>query len=202
MYHSQSQKNQIEDARLMRLVVRKDSEAFSTLFHKYDRMVFSVILKIIKNEEDARELMQDVFLQVWKKADYYIAEKGPLSNWLVTIAHNKAINYLRLTRIKLQTLEDNYDYDEFAQLLTHETIQERTALDLAIEEEAAKQVTIVLEKLPPTQRLAIFEAYYNGRSQNEIAKQFNIPIGTVKTRVFQGLKKMHKLMNHNISLQY
>jgi RNA polymerase sigma-70 factor (ECF subfamily) len=202
MYNLQSHKNQLEDSRLMSLVVRNDSEAFSKLFHKYDRMIFSVILKIVKVEEDARELMQDVFLQMWKKADYYVAEKGSLANWLVTIAHNKAINYLRLTRIKLQTLEESYDYDEFAQLVTHDTIQEHTALDQVIDDETAKQLKILLEKLPPTQRLAISEAYYNGRSQSEIARQFNIPVGTVKTRVFQGLKKMHKLMNHNISLQY
>src|SRR5580765_7493867 len=89
-----------EDSLLMQRINLHDSKSLAILYAKYHRKIYSIILRIVKREEDANEIVQDVFLQVWQKAALYDTLRGPLLNWLITIAHNASLNFVRSARVK------------------------------------------------------------------------------------------------------
>src|ERR1043165_2234551 len=191
----QARANRTEDGALMNRVALKDSEAFARVYDKYKQKVFAVIVRVVKHEDDAKELVQDVFLQIWKKADYFVAAKGSLAGWVIAIAHNIALNHIRLRTFKNRTLEEKYTYEEFARFLSPKTIDYTTPLDQSIETETASQLQALIDALPLAQKMAITEAYFNDQSQREIVKRYNVPLGTVKTRLHQGVKKLRNSMH-------
>lgn len=195
MNTKQTRANRTEDAALMNRVALKDTEAFARVYDKYKQKAFAVIVRVVKHEDDAKELVQDVFLQIWKKADCFVASKGSLAGWIIAIAHNIALNHIRLRTFKNRTLEDKYTYEQFTHFLSPKTIDYITPLDQSIETETASQLQALIDALPIAQKVAITEAYFNDQSQREIAKRFNVPLGTVKTRLHQAVKKMRNSIN-------
>lgn len=177
----------------MQQVITGDSNALEALYRKYHYKVFSTILGIVRNEEDAEELTQDVFLSVWQKAAQYSSLKGTLAQWLHVVARNKAYNHLRFSATRERELEDTYSEEEFAGLYCNHTVTTQTALDGVIEDETSQQVRQLVSKLPAVQRLVIIGTYLNGYSQHEISDQYNIPIGTVKTWARKGLSILRSL---------
>lgn len=186
-----------EDLVLIARIVRADAQALARLYEKYQRKVYSVVLRIVKTEEDAREILQDVFLQVWQKANLFEANRGTFSAWLVTLAHNKAINLLRSRRAKKTALEIKHDLEQFSELITEKTIESRTALDYQVESDEREHLLALLELIPIEQKTALVMAYYGGYSQSEIAKALGQPLGTIKTRMRQGMIRLHQLIGEN-----
>jgi RNA polymerase sigma-70 factor (ECF subfamily) len=186
-----------EDLMLVARIVRADAQALARLYEKYQRKVYSVVLRIVKTEEDAREILQDVFMQVWQKANLFEANRGSFSAWLVTLAHNKAINLLRSRRAKKTALEIKQDLEQLSELITDRTIETRTALDLQVESDEREHLLALLELIPVEQKTALVMAYYGGYSQSEIAKALGEPLGTIKTRMRQGMIRLHQLIGNN-----
>lgn len=184
-----------EDLVLLTLVARADAAALGKLYDKYQRKIYSLVLRILRNEEDAGEILQDVFLQVWEKAELFDRDRGSFSTWLATLAHNKAINLLRSKRAKKQSLEVNHDREEIAEISSDLMIEHRTALDEQIETGEREVMLSLLSKLTEDQRTALIMAYYNGYSQTEIADSLGVPLGTVKTRMRQGMIKLRELVH-------
>src|SRR5689334_6375261 len=106
------------DALLMERVSLHDSRSLAILYAKYHRKIHSIIIKIVRREIDANEILQDVFMQVWQKASAYDSRRSPFLNWLVTIAHNASLNFIRSARVKRIRREDKYDYEQFAFLIS------------------------------------------------------------------------------------
>ncbi len=186
-----------DDLTLMARVVTADSQALAKLYEKYQRKIYSVILRIVKSEEDACEILQDVFLQVWQKATLFEGNRGSFSAWIVTLAHNKAINLLRSRRAKKSALEVKQDFEQLSELINERTIDRRTALDDQMESDQREHIMALLERIPVEQRTALVMAYYGGYSQSEIAKALNQPLGTIKTRMRQGMIRLHELIREN-----
>lgn len=186
-----------EDLVLIARIVRADAQALARLYEKYQRKVYSVVLRIVKTEEDAREILQDVFLQVWQKANLFEANRGSFSAWLVTLAHNKAINLLRSRRAKKTALEIKQDLEQLSELINEKTIESRTALDFQVESDEREHLLALLELIPVEQKTALVMAYYGGYSQSEIAKALGQPLGTIKTRMRQGMIRLHQLIGEN-----
>ncbi len=184
----------IEDEALLSRIARSDSAALSRLFEKYQRTIYSLILKIVRSEEDAAEILQDVFLQVWDKAGLFDSDRGSFAAWLTTLSHNKAINLLRSRRHKQSSMEVRKDLEELALIVTEETTERRTALDDETERDERQQMQRILDQIPEAQRTTIVMAYYSGYSQSEIAEALGVPLGTVKTRMRQGMIKLRELL--------
>lgn len=182
------------DLLLLSEISRKNEDALIRLYDKYRRSVYSMLLKIVKIESEAEELLQDVFMQVWEKAELFDAERGYFDTWLFTLTHNKAINTLRSRLYKKNAQEDRKDFQDLAALVSPQTTEAATPLS---EQEAADDRTAVLNALnsiPADQREALVLAYYEGLSQSEIADQLGIPLGTIKTRMRQGMIKLQRLL--------
>jgi len=175
------------DLELMRGIQDEDPEALSKLYDRYNGIIKALILRVVHNEAEADDLLQEIFMELWKQAKNFSAQKGKPLGWMVTLARRRAIDGLRKKQAYLRAGER----------LQNETEQQPDAwVHNATEEEidfADTRVLIrkVISGLPPAQQQAIDLAFFRGMSQREIAAKTNTPLGTVKTRLELGLKKMY-----------
>jgi len=178
-----------EDAVLMGKIMTRDSIALSALYDRYARLIYSLIRSVIKNHEEAEDLLQEVFVQLWERASTYDATKGSVYTWIVTLARNRAIDQVRSKSFQQQ----NKISREVGPDMLYSPM-ESSPFDLVVAEERSRKMRDALSQIPPEQSQVIHIAYFGGCSQSEIAAQLNIPLGTVKTRMRQGMKKLHQLM--------
>ena len=176
------------DVDLMLGIQSGDADALSQLYDRYNGIVKALILRIIRNDTEADDLLQEVFMEIWNQAKNFSAEKGKPLGWMVTLTRRRAIDALR----KKQA------YARAEERLQNETEQQPDAwVHNATEQEISFGDTRVLVRqvmsgLPPAQRQAIELAFFRGMSQREIAANTNTPLGTVKTRLELGLKKIYE----------
>jgi RNA polymerase sigma-70 factor (ECF subfamily) len=176
------------DADLMARVLQRDSAALEALYDRYGRPVYSLVLRISQNPASAEEIMQDVFLQLWRSADQFESSRGPLEPWLFTMARNRALDFLRLKREKQRRREDSSEFEVapagFAQITKPDP---EGAIDQA---RRAEKVRALMSSLPALQRRAIELAYFEGMSHSEIADVMGEALGTVKSWIRGGLLRL------------
>src|SRR6188472_2635634 len=175
------------DFDLMKGIQAGDPDALSQLYDRYNGILKALILRVIHNEAEADDLLQEIFMEIWNQAKNFSEQKGKPLGWMVTLARRRAIDGLR----KKQA------YARAEERLQNETEQQPDAwVHNATEEEIVLSDTRVLirkviSSLPPAQQRAIDLAFFRGMSQREIAAKTNTPLGTVKTRLELGLKKIY-----------
>jgi RNA polymerase sigma-70 factor (ECF subfamily) len=175
------------DLELMHGIQQEDPEALSKLYDRYNGIIKALILRVVHNEAEADDLLQEIFMELWNQAKNFSAQKGKPLGWMVTLARRRAIDGLR----KKQA------YARAGERLQNETEQQPEAwVHNSTEEEINLSDTRVLirrviNSLPPAQQRAIDLAFFRGMSQREIAAHTNTPLGTVKTRLELGLKKIY-----------
>lgn len=179
-------RNEASDAELMTLLAAGEQWPMEVLYDRYGRLVFSMVVKILHNQDRAEDIVQEVFMRVWRSAHSFQASRGNFVNWLLGIAHHRAIDDLR--RQGGQRRRAVFVDDEDAL---------RSAPDPASgPAEAAwiahKRLAVqsAMRELPAEQRQAIELAYFGGLTQREIAAQTGTPLGTVKTRMRLALQKL------------
>jgi RNA polymerase sigma-70 factor (ECF subfamily) len=173
------------DVRLLQCIARRDS---AELYDRHSRLIFSVIVRILRSQSDAEEVLQEVFVRVWNRAETYNERLGWPAAWLARIARNRAIDRLRARRARgehLPPLGDTPDYAEGPQAITRETPEK-----LAAEAATAATVRDALASLPEAQRSLIEAAFFDGYTHQELAHRFGLPLGTVKTRIRTGMLAM------------
>lgn len=183
-----------DEVNLLLKVSQRDQRAFENLYDLYGKLLYSLILSIVKKQGDAEDVLQETFLQVWEKAPTFNAAKGNVYGWMVTLARHRAIDRIRSKsfRNQMQT-ESEPDTESIKKALS-----EQSPLDALMMQERAALVKNALGQIPAEQREVIEIAYFGGYSQSEIAEKLNIPLGTVKTRVRQGMKKLHTLLTERM----
>jgi RNA polymerase sigma-70 factor (ECF subfamily) len=175
------------DLELMRGIQAQDPEALSQLYDRYNGILKALILRVVHNEAEADDLLQEIFMEIWKQAVNFSPEKGKPLGWMVTLARRRAIDGLRKKQAyerageRLQA-ETEQQPDAWVQNTTAEAIEFSDTRIL---------VRQMLGRIPPAQRQAIELAFFRGMSQREIAAKTNTPLGTVKTRLELGLKKIY-----------
>ena len=175
------------DLELMKGIQDEDADALSQLYDRYSGILKALVLRVIHNEAEADDLLQEIFMEIWNQAKNFSAQKGKPLGWMVTLARRRAIDGLR----KKQA------YARAEERLQNETEQQPDAwVHNATEEEIVLSDTRVLIRkvisgLPLAQQQAIDLAFFRGMSQREIAAKTNTPLGTVKTRLELGLKKIY-----------
>ena len=170
-----------DDTNLVTRMQRRDPNALAELYDRYGRVTFSLILRIVRDAGTAEDLVQETFLRVWNRVHGFDAQKGSIGPWLLAVARNRAIDYLRSAGGR----ERNVEYEE----------SDHPALYCDMERELlssdkARRVKSAVEKLSPNHRQVIELAYFEGLSQTEMAERIGQPLGTVKTWVRAALKNL------------
>lgn len=171
---------------LLRRVAVGDRAAFTELYDAMSARMFGLIRRVLVDRDLSEEVLQEVFLEVWRTADDFDADRGQGRSWLLTVAHRRAVDRVRATRasterdIRVGIRDTSVVFDEVA---------EQT--ELAFEAHAVNEA---LAKIPETQREALVLAYFGGYAQREIAAITGTPLGTVKTRMRDGLARLRREM--------
>ncbi|MHA7144256.1 sigma-70 family RNA polymerase sigma factor [Arthrobacter sp. TmT3-37] len=162
----------------------KDPEAFQILYEQCARRVYGMVRKTLQNPDSCAEVTQEVFLMVWEQGDRYRPELGHPVSWLMTLAHRRAVDRLRMDTTRRARDEKwgrrNWDtgFDEVA-----ETVLER---------ENSADVQAAMSVLSPLQHQAISLAYFSHLTYNEVAEHLGIPAPTAKTRIRDGMRKLRR----------
>jgi len=170
-----------DDADLVRRLKVRDPKAMSDLYDRYGRLAYSLICRVVRNPSAAEDLLQETFMRVWNRVGSFDAERGALGPWVLAVARNRAIDYLRSVDGRMQA--GAVDLDRIEHPAQFSGIDAST---LAIDR--VRRLKSAFEKLTPNQRLVIELAYYEGMSQTEMAERLKQPLGTVKTWTRSALK--------------
>jgi len=180
-----------KEAELLQAIARKDQSALGRLYDLYKRLLFSLCISILKDREEAEELLQEIFVQVWQKAPTYDPQKGSPYSWLVSMTRNKAIDRIRSKRWKQQQITDYETDNEIFSLIPADGA---TPLHATVAQQRSSMIQQTLHKIPDEQRSILNYAYFEGYSQTEIADKTGLPLGTVKSRMRQGLLKLRDML--------
>ena len=181
-----SDHTQLGDEELMRRLFYRDGRAFEALFDRYGDLVYSTALRVLHDRQLAEDVTQEVFARVWRSPEAYVAERGRLLTWLVSVTRNRAVDELR-SRGRRQRHETASPEEQQRELPAG---QENDPLLTAELSEQAQAVRSALAEIPPEQREVIELAYFGGLTQQEIAVTLAQPLGTVKTRIRLGMQKL------------
>ena len=172
---------------LLEQSARGDRDAFAALYDETSALVYGIALRVVRDPARAEEITQEVFLEVWRRAARYRADRGSAKAWIGTIAHRRAVDVVRSEQASRQRMElvgRRYDtaYDEVA-----ETVEA---------EDERRRVAGALDRLSKEQRQAVDLAYFEGLTYRQVSEHTGIPLGTVKTRMRAALRTLgHWLEN-------
>jgi RNA polymerase sigma-70 factor (ECF subfamily) len=174
-----------DDGDLAGRLQARDAGAMRELYDRYGRLVYSLILRMVRNSAAAEDLVQETFLRIWNRMQAFDQERGALGPWVLTVARNRAIDYLRsadgkmsAAAIELDHLEQPGKFCDFE--------------DRALSLDRARRLKDAFEKLTAHQKTVVELAYYEGLSQTEMAERLQQPLGTVKTWVRSALKVLRE----------
>jgi RNA polymerase sigma-70 factor, ECF subfamily len=168
-----------DDATLLALAQRGDEQSMASLFDRYSKVVYSVALRVLRDPASAEDVLQDVFMQIWRNPDSFVANRGSLGGWLAVVSRNRSIDALRRKRptesVDDIALASNYNLADEA---------ERNSL--------IEKARGVIRLLPTEQRKTLEMAFFDGLTHSEIAEMTGDPLGTVKTRIRSALTSLRK----------
>lgn len=170
------------DAQLIERLQQRDAQALAELYDRYGRLAFSLILRIVRDSGIAEDLVQETFLRVWNRAQGFDAHKGSIGPWLLAVARNRAIDYLRSAGGRERNALEFEETD-------HPGLYTDMEQDI-LNSDKARRVKTAMQKLSPNLRQVIELAYFEGLSQTEMADRLGQPLGTVKTWVRTALKNL------------
>jgi RNA polymerase sigma-70 factor (ECF subfamily) len=176
----------LSDEALVALVARGDEDALAELYDRVGRVAYELALRVLRDERHAEDAVQEAFLQVWRSAATFRAERAKASTWILTLVHRRAVD---LVRREERRQADPLTDDSAAGVGREETDE---AAWLRFERE---RVQAALKQLPDVQREALELAYYGGFSQSELAERLGVPLGTIKSRMFAGLARLRELLD-------
>jgi RNA polymerase sigma-70 factor, ECF subfamily len=174
-----------QDGEMAARLKRGEASAIESVYDRYGRLAYGLALRILNDRNAAEDVVQDAFLRVWRNAMSYDLARGSLRNWVLSVVHNRAIDRLRGTaKIRQETQLETVERSAEVPDPWH-----AVALDLE-----RKQIVEAFEQLPEAQRQALELAYFRGYTHTEIARQLNVPLGTIKGRLRIGLEKMRSYL--------
>lgn len=173
-----------EDHLLVQRMANGDERALGELYDRHGRLMYTLAYAIVGERADAEEVVADTFNQAWRAAMAFDLQRGTVGSWLTTIARTRALDLVRARGRRSRALERAAAFVDNGPLEAADKDVERA--------EARDRVTRVLASLPAAQRRAIEMAYFGGLSQSEIATQLGEPLGTIKTRIRDGMAKLRE----------
>lgn len=171
--------SELDDAVLLALVQRGDDGAMASLFDRYSKVVYSVALRVLRDPASAEDVLQEIFMQIWRSPDSFVATRGSLGGWLAVVSRNRSIDALRRKRPT-----DSVDDMALASPYNLADEAERNSM--------MEKARTVIVGLPIEQRKTLEMAFFDGLTHSEIAEMTGDPLGTVKTRIRSALLSLRK----------
>ncbi len=178
---------QTDDLYYIDAVKKGNVQAFSFLVEKYQKMVYTLALKLMKKSEEAEEMAQDTFVKAFQKLDSYEG-KSKFSTWLYSITYNACISELRKRRIEFKSLDDRQVSDQDEQRM-HDYYRENR------KEDQEKYLNLALEKLPEDDQVLVTLYYYENQSMDEISQITGLTVSNIKVKIHRARKKMYELLH-------
>jgi len=187
--------NSDDEIELMKRIQARDEQALEKLYDLYNRLLFGMVISIVKKREEAEDVLQEIFVKIWNKAESFNPDRGNVYSWIVTVARNKAIDRIRSKGYKTQKKQSVSIHEPLFSLEG----DKHDPMETTIFSDRAELVKKALGKIPEKQSEVIKIAYYRGMTQSEISDHLDIPLGTVKTRTRQGMIKLKRIIGDFIS---
>lgn len=179
----------VDDGHLMRNLAQRKPGALVTLHQRYRSLLLHAALQIVHDEADAEEIVQDVFVQLWTRPEVYCADKGKPVSWLLTLSRRRAIDCVR-RRAALRRATERLEIRERA--------AENEAFGAAGRElcdgDLRSYLVGIMAQLPPAQQCVVEQGFFRQKSQRQIAAELQLPLGTIKTRMELGLRKLARIL--------
>ena len=181
-------KQEFIDQEIMQGIVRREAEAFARFYDRHAPMVFGFLLRLLHERTEAEDVLQETFWQIWRQAGAYDSSRGSPVAWLVQIARSRGID--RIRQVQLRTQRDGGPIEDlYEQLVAQDGADAKT-----IEQETQRTVRRALTRLSSEQREAVTLAFFGGLTHQEISKRLETPLGTVKTRIRLGMRKLQEAL--------
>lgn len=174
-----------EESSLAQRIRLKDEQAMGELYGLHGALAYSVLLRVVRNPCIAEELMQEVFLRVWTCIDTFDEHRGGLKKWIVAIARNKAVDYLRSAGAQVEQRACRVNE-------LRRSLQENSFEDRIVTEDLVRVSRRALQQLAGQQRRVVRLTYFDGKTQSQIAAEIQAPLGSVKTWARLGLRKLRE----------
>ncbi|HVA59775.1 MAG TPA: sigma-70 family RNA polymerase sigma factor [Mycobacteriales bacterium] len=171
------------DALLIDAVTGGDRDALGEIYRRYGAACYGLARRIVGDEGLAEDVVQEVFVALWRRSSGYDQAKASVKTWLLSITHHKSVDAVRREDVHRRR-RDNFD------LLYEEPAGGSDVAELADDSLRANRIRAALQTLPEAQRTPLLLAYFGGYTQQEIAQLIDVPLGTVKTRTFAGLRRL------------
>lgn len=171
-----------EDRALIARLQRRDPQALAELYDRYGKMAYSLVLRVVRDNAIAEDLVQETFLRVWNRVHSVDSDKGSIGPWLLAIARNRAIDYLRSSAGRERKA---VELDE----IEHASLYHQMEAEILVSDQA-RRVKVAMDKLEPNYRTVMELAYFEGLSQSEMAIKMGQPLGTIKTWVRTALQSL------------
>lgn len=170
------------DGDLLEQIGQGNHDAMTVVFNRYSKVVFSVSLRVLRDPGAAEDVLQEIFMQIWRRPETFLATRGSLGSWLAVVARNRSIDALR-RRKPTNEIEDVVLASPF-------NLAEDSERNLMMQ-----RARVVMETLPTAQRYVLELAYFEGLTHTEIASRTGDPLGTVKTRIRSALLTLKKALH-------
>jgi RNA polymerase sigma-70 factor, ECF subfamily len=178
----------LRDGELVQLAAEKDAGALEALYDRYGRAAYSLARRILTEETLAQDVVQEVFLSLWRDAGRFDAGRGTVATYLLSMTHHRAVDFVR----REKNLRRWKTSDEGLELGPDPKVNVEDEVESA---ERRAEVRAALAVLPPAQREALLLAYFGGYTQREVAVLVGVPLGTVKTRMAAGMRKLKEALD-------
>ena len=176
----------LDDEELMQRLAYRDLVAFRALYDRYGNLVYSAALRVVRDAQIAEDMVQEIFLRIWRKPESYVAQRGRFVTWLTSVTRNRAVDEVR-SRGRRFRHETASPEEQERELPASE--QNDPALTAELSDQR-RLIIAALTQIPAEQREIIELAYFGGLTQQEIAERLSQPLGTVKTRIRLGMQKL------------
>lgn len=184
-----------EEREWMAEVQSGSKASLKKLYDRFKHILYGMIYKILRNKEEAEDLLQEIFVQAWNKANQYDPERGTVYSFLATMARNKAIDKTRSRAFKDRKKDDYViNDDEYSFNLSVDNPNPQESIELT---ERAVIVREALAELNEKEREVLYISYFHGLSQTEISEKIKLPLGTVKYRMRQGMIKLREMLDQD-----
>jgi RNA polymerase sigma-70 factor, ECF subfamily len=183
------------DRSFLQRIAARDTAALAALYDRHSRLLFGLILRIVRDRAEAEEILQEAFVRVWTRAETYDARVGEPLPWIVRLSRNVAIDRLRARRSRGAVDTPPPDRD-MVEAVAASDIQSPEAV--VFDTERRQALSDALAALPAEQRQLIEAAFFEGYTHSELAHRFGLPLGTVKTRIRAGMIAMRQRLEHAV----
>jgi RNA polymerase sigma-70 factor (ECF subfamily) len=193
MSYAPEQDDRAVELDLLARIAKRERRAFEELYTRYANILYATAMKFLKQDADAQDVVQDVFIQIWDKANLYDPAKGKPLTWALTLTRNRSIDRIRAIQ-RRSRLRDDFEKET----VMDESAGLREALSGVDASEKGQILRDAVGQLSAEQRRVIELAFFRGLTQSEIAEKLGEPLGTIKARARRGLMKLKDILGHQL----